>query len=60
MEDARQALVKEETAITTAQLQHWDPQQPVVTDFMLSISVNGSTLAVAGSVGMVTLGSLSC
>jgi hypothetical protein len=26
MEDARQALVKVESAITTAQLQRWDPQ----------------------------------
>jgi bifunctional pyridoxal-dependent enzyme with beta-cystathionase and maltose regulon repressor activities len=29
MEDARQALVKVESTITTAQLQHWDPHQPV-------------------------------
>jgi bifunctional pyridoxal-dependent enzyme with beta-cystathionase and maltose regulon repressor activities len=29
MEDTQQALVKVERTISTAQFQHWDPQQPV-------------------------------
>jgi hypothetical protein len=60
MEDAPQALVKVERATTTVQLQCWDPQQSVqLLIFMLSIKANGSTLAIAGGIGMVILGSLS-
>jgi hypothetical protein len=39
MEDTRQALIKVERAIATAQLQPWDPQQPVQLLILLSPSM---------------------
>jgi hypothetical protein len=50
-------LVKVERAITTAHLQHWDPQQPgSITDFMLSTNANRSTLVTAGVLGVGDFG----
>jgi hypothetical protein len=55
-EDARQELVKVESPASAL----GSTAACSITDFTLSINADRSTLAIAGGVGMVIFGSLSC